>query len=108
MDAKLAVDEVYSQVATMTAYGVEVLRVALSGPQVDRKLAELAGDMFSTLLATLLGTLEQNRAEIKDLAAERVAARRHELGLGKEPEPISNSINANNRSRRDSNKAARR
>ncbi|KAJ2688989.1 hypothetical protein IWW39_001793 [Coemansia spiralis] len=108
MDAKLAVDEVYSQAATMTAYGVEVLRVALSGPQVDRKLAEQAGDMFATLLATLLGTLEQNRAEIKDLAAERVAARRHELGLGEEPESISNSINANNRSRRDSNKAARR
>ncbi|KAJ2491213.1 hypothetical protein IWW37_002465 [Coemansia sp. RSA 2050] len=108
MDAKLAVDEVYSQVAAMAAYGVEALRVALSGPQVDRKLTERASDMLATLCATLLGTLEQHRVEINGLVAERVAARRRELGLGSESERASNSIDVSRHAGEDISQAVRR
>ncbi|KAJ2811622.1 hypothetical protein GGI24_006805, partial [Coemansia furcata] len=88
MDAKLAVDEAYSQTAAMTAYGVELLRIALSSSQVDRKLTMQASEIFAMLCATLTDALEHHRAGINRLAAERIDARRREHGLGAESEQV--------------------
>ncbi|KAJ1906321.1 hypothetical protein GGI09_000483 [Coemansia sp. S100] len=99
MDNKLAVDEAYSQVATMTAYGVELLRIALSSAQVDRRLTSQASDIFATLCATLTDTLAHHRAEINSLAADRIDAQRGAHGLGQELEPFSEGIDDPQRSR---------
>ncbi|KAJ2868261.1 hypothetical protein GGH94_000248 [Coemansia aciculifera] len=41
LDKDLETDETYSQSATMTAYGVELLRKALSGPQTHKTVTEV-------------------------------------------------------------------
>ncbi|KAJ2870448.1 hypothetical protein GGH93_005564 [Coemansia aciculifera] len=102
MDGKLAVDEVFSQVAAMTAYGVELLRIALNSTQVDRKLTKQASDIFATLCATLTGTLEQHRSEINSLAAEIIDVRRRAHGLSQESESVSEGVVAYERPRQNS------
>ncbi|KAJ2074976.1 hypothetical protein GGH13_000939 [Coemansia sp. S155-1] len=99
MDSKLAVDEVYSQVAAMAAYGVELLRIALSNPQVDRMLTKQASDIFATLCATLTHTRDQHRDEIYSLAAKRIDFRRHTNGQAQVWEPDSEDDEPSRQSR---------
>ncbi|KAJ2874451.1 hypothetical protein GGH93_002415, partial [Coemansia aciculifera] len=99
MDSKLAVDEAYSQVAAMAAYGVEILRIALSNPRIDRVLTKQASDIFATLCATLTYTRDQYRDEIYSLAAERIGTRKRTHDLEQEWEPASERIDVNECSR---------
>ncbi|KAJ2886678.1 hypothetical protein H4R27_000467 [Coemansia aciculifera] len=57
----LDVDEAYSQAATMAAYGVELLRIALSCPQIDRRLTRQTSCLLATLCSTLIDTRDQHR-----------------------------------------------
>ncbi|KAJ2688080.1 hypothetical protein IWW39_002498 [Coemansia spiralis] len=50
MNRNLATDEAYSQAATMSAYGVELLRAALSGPQIHRKQKSRALAMYQKFI----------------------------------------------------------
>ncbi|KAJ2628939.1 hypothetical protein GGF44_004375, partial [Coemansia sp. RSA 1694] len=61
LDAELTVDEAYSQAAMMAAYGVELLRIALDSPEVNRTQAKQASAIFATLCATLTDTLTKHR-----------------------------------------------
>ncbi|KAJ2108113.1 hypothetical protein GGI16_001263 [Coemansia sp. S142-1] len=60
-DDDLDVDEAYSQAATMAAYGVELLRIALSCPQIDRSLTRQTSRLLATLCSTLIDTRDQRR-----------------------------------------------
>ncbi|KAJ2056472.1 hypothetical protein GGI17_006175 [Coemansia sp. S146] len=61
LDDGLETDETYSQSATMTAYGVELLRKALSGSQVDRRLTQKAYNLLATLCAMLTDSQDRHR-----------------------------------------------
>ncbi|KAJ2067921.1 hypothetical protein GGI13_000654 [Coemansia sp. RSA 455] len=54
-------DGTLSQAATMAAYGVELLHIALSCTPVDRGLATQTYQMLATLCATLIDTRDQQR-----------------------------------------------
>ncbi|KAJ2259361.1 hypothetical protein GGI01_003705 [Coemansia sp. RSA 376] len=54
-------DGTLSQAATMAAYGVELLHIALSCTPVDRRLATQTYQMLATLCATLIDTRDQQR-----------------------------------------------
>ncbi|KAJ2255013.1 hypothetical protein GGI13_001837 [Coemansia sp. RSA 455] len=60
-DDDLDVDEAYSQAATIAAYGVELLRIALSCPQIDRRLTRQTSRLLATLCSTLIDTRDQRR-----------------------------------------------
>ncbi|KAJ2074277.1 hypothetical protein GGH13_001430 [Coemansia sp. S155-1] len=60
-DDDLDVDKAYSQAATMAAYGVELLRIALSCPQIDRRLTRQTSRLLATLCSTLIDTRDQRR-----------------------------------------------
>ncbi|KAJ2840499.1 hypothetical protein FBU31_000364 [Coemansia sp. 'formosensis'] len=61
LDDEFDVDEAYSQAATMSAYGVELLRVALGCHQVDRRLTRQTSHLLASLCASLLDTRDRRR-----------------------------------------------
>ncbi|KAJ1924450.1 hypothetical protein LPJ71_000519 [Coemansia sp. S17] len=73
MDTNLAIDEAYSQAATMAAYGVELLSIALSSPEIDRRRVRQAKDAITTLCATLIETRSRRRNVVTKMIEERVA-----------------------------------
>ncbi|KAJ2910114.1 hypothetical protein GGI21_001196, partial [Coemansia aciculifera] len=56
-------DEAYSQAATMAAYGMELLRVALGSPQINRRLTRQAHRLLGSLCATLVETRSRHRSK---------------------------------------------
>ncbi|KAJ2057339.1 hypothetical protein GGI08_003656, partial [Coemansia sp. S2] len=64
-DDNLEIDDAFSQAATMAAYGVELLRIALGNPRVNRRLTRQAYRLLATLCATLIGTRDRHRSAAK-------------------------------------------
>ncbi|KAJ2335999.1 hypothetical protein GGI00_001070, partial [Coemansia sp. RSA 2681] len=65
-------DEAYSQAATMAAYGMELLRIAVSRPQINRRLTRLTSRLLATLCATLISTRDRHRDVADKAAGENV------------------------------------
>ncbi|KAJ2864939.1 hypothetical protein GGH94_002586 [Coemansia aciculifera] len=65
VDDDLEIDDALSQAATMAAYGVELLLIALGNPKVNRRLTRQAYRLFATLCATLVGTGDRHRTTSK-------------------------------------------
>ncbi|KAJ2893450.1 hypothetical protein IWW38_002858, partial [Coemansia aciculifera] len=63
-------DEAYSQAATMAAYGMELLRVALGTPQINRRLTRQAHRLLGSLCATLVDTRDRHRSKETTKKAE--------------------------------------
>ncbi|KAJ2038479.1 hypothetical protein H4S03_002306 [Coemansia sp. S3946] len=57
----LDVDGALSQAATMAAYGSELLRIAFSGTQVNRRLTRQTSQLLSSLCSALIDTRDQRR-----------------------------------------------
>ncbi|KAJ2865298.1 hypothetical protein GGH94_002313 [Coemansia aciculifera] len=74
LDDDLETDETYSQSATMTAYGIELLRKALSGPQVDRRLTVQVYNLLATLCAMLTDSQDRHRSKVTRAVGEKVEA----------------------------------
>ncbi|KAJ2068851.1 hypothetical protein GGI08_000657 [Coemansia sp. S2] len=77
LDDNLVADEVYSQAATMSAYGVELLGNALRSPVVDRRLATVVRNLLITLCATLIDTRDRRRDVVFGMVEERTFAFQH-------------------------------
>ncbi|KAJ2810817.1 hypothetical protein GGI24_006942, partial [Coemansia furcata] len=54
----------------MAACGAELLRVALSSPQIDRRLAGLASDVFAVLNDMLAGLRDRHTDHLSNMAGE--------------------------------------
>ncbi|KAJ2447823.1 hypothetical protein GGI03_007346, partial [Coemansia sp. RSA 2337] len=66
----------FNQASTMAACGAELLRVALSSPQVDRRLARQAGDVF-VVLKDMLASLHDRHADcLSQVTGDSVNVRR--------------------------------
>ncbi|KAJ1922835.1 hypothetical protein GGI08_002058 [Coemansia sp. S2] len=89
MDTNLAIDEAYSQAATMAAYGVELLSIALSGPEIDRKRVRQAKDVVATLCATLIETRSRRRNVVTKMIEDRVANFKHASRVDRESDSTS-------------------
>ncbi|KAJ2829196.1 hypothetical protein FBU31_002746, partial [Coemansia sp. 'formosensis'] len=60
-DSGNELDAALSQAATMASYGVELLRIALNGTQVNRRLTRQTSHLLATLCSTLISTRDQRR-----------------------------------------------
>ncbi|KAJ2822152.1 hypothetical protein FBU31_004677, partial [Coemansia sp. 'formosensis'] len=69
-----AASDAFSQASTMAACGAELLRVALSSPQIDRRLAGLASDVFAVLNDTLAGLRDLHTDHLSNMAGESDAS----------------------------------
>ncbi|KAJ2051782.1 hypothetical protein GGI08_005178, partial [Coemansia sp. S2] len=87
LDNDLAVDEAYSQTATMVAYSVELLRVALGGRQVNGKRVKQVGNILTTLCASLSDTRDRHRVAISKTLADKANAYRCSQSVDKEMGP---------------------
>ncbi|KAJ2029795.1 hypothetical protein IWW57_001483 [Coemansia sp. S610] len=85
--SNLAVDEAYSQAATMVVYGVNILHEALSGPNVATNSLWQARDIFASLCSTLSDTRDAHESKIVKMIAESGSAHRHEQGVEAAMEP---------------------
>ncbi|KAJ2869409.1 hypothetical protein GGH93_006171 [Coemansia aciculifera] len=92
LDNDLVVDEAYSQSATIAAYGVKLLRVALSGPAANRKQITQVGNMLAALCASLSATRDQHRVTLSKMLTDRADAYRRSQGVNEELE--SEGVNA--------------
>ncbi|KAJ2062298.1 hypothetical protein GGI17_002536 [Coemansia sp. S146] len=92
LDNDIVVDEAYSQAATMVAYGVELLRVALSGPEIHRSRIIKVGNMLTTLCASLSDTRDQHRVVLSKMLVDKVNAYRRSQGMSVDIE--SEAINS--------------
>ncbi|KAJ2879300.1 hypothetical protein H4R27_005390 [Coemansia aciculifera] len=92
LDNDLAVDEAYSQSATIAAYGVKLLRVALSGPAANRKQITQVGNMLAALCASPSATRDQHRVTLSKMLTDRADAYRRSQGVNEELE--SEGVNA--------------
>ncbi|KAJ2840285.1 hypothetical protein FBU31_000540 [Coemansia sp. 'formosensis'] len=91
MDADLAIDEAYSQAAIMAAYGVELLRMALSGRNTDRRRIRQASNIFTTLCGTLMDTRYCRRNAVTKMIEARVASYKHTLDGGRASSSITST-----------------
>ncbi|KAJ2830864.1 hypothetical protein FBU31_002417 [Coemansia sp. 'formosensis'] len=80
LDDNLVADEVYSQAATMAAYGVDLLSNAFCGPVVDRRKAALASNLMAVLCATLTDTRDKRRNVVFKMVNERMDALQNDHG----------------------------
>ncbi|KAJ2584871.1 hypothetical protein GGH95_000031 [Coemansia sp. RSA 1836] len=60
----IAADDVFSQAATMAAYGIELLHVAIDSPKVDKRRIRQVSDLLSSLCATFVAMRQKNRERI--------------------------------------------
>ncbi|KAJ2816820.1 hypothetical protein FBU31_006445, partial [Coemansia sp. 'formosensis'] len=74
LDSDLATDEIYSQAATMAAYGVELLRIALSGSQIHRRQIIQVGNMLGALCTALSDTRDRHRDTVTKTFGDKVDA----------------------------------
>ncbi|KAJ2837167.1 hypothetical protein FBU31_001200, partial [Coemansia sp. 'formosensis'] len=81
LDANLAVDEAYSQAATMSAYGVELLRIALTSSLTNRRRIQQAMDILATLCATFTDMRDRQRGYLTRTVLRKVDDFRHEQGM---------------------------
>ncbi|KAJ2750110.1 hypothetical protein GGI19_005292, partial [Coemansia pectinata] len=86
-DSGRATNDVFNQASTMAACGAELLRVALSSPQVDRRLARQASDVFAALKDTLAGLRDQHTDCLSQVTGENAGVIRRTQGMGVESEP---------------------
>ncbi|KAJ2447778.1 hypothetical protein GGF42_005359, partial [Coemansia sp. RSA 2424] len=79
-------DEAYSQAATMAAYGMELLRIAVSTPQINRRLTRQTSRLLATLCATLIGTRDRHRDMADKAAGENANGSKlsRDVGAGSE------------------------
>ncbi|KAJ2755871.1 hypothetical protein GGI19_001292 [Coemansia pectinata] len=91
LDDGLETDETYSQLATMTAYGVELLRKALSGPQVDRRLTRQVYNLLATLCAMLTDSQDRHRSKVTRAVGEKVEGFERVRATNKDPQSCSGS-----------------
>ncbi|KAJ2102555.1 hypothetical protein GGI09_001160, partial [Coemansia sp. S100] len=87
LDNDLAVDEAYSQTATMVAYSIELLRVALGGPQVNRKRVKQAGNILTTLCSSLSDTRDRHRVAISKTLVDKANAYKYSQSVDKDMGP---------------------
>ncbi|KAJ2831712.1 hypothetical protein FBU31_002224 [Coemansia sp. 'formosensis'] len=77
LDDDIKAEEVYSQAATMAAYGVEQFRKMISSPQnVNGKMEQLEG-LLIVLCATLINTRDKHRAALDKATRANSASFRH-------------------------------
>ncbi|KAJ2750449.1 hypothetical protein GGI19_005101, partial [Coemansia pectinata] len=74
LDDDLETDETYSQSTTMTAYGVNLLRKALAGPQVDRRMTQQVYNLLATLCAMLTDSQDRHKSKVTRAVGEKVEA----------------------------------
>ncbi|KAJ2757236.1 hypothetical protein GGI19_000170 [Coemansia pectinata] len=92
LDDNLVADEVYSQAATMAAYGVELLGNALHSTVVDRHLANLASKLLAILCATLIDTRDRRRDVVFSMVEERIDAFQQVHGVEESSEAESSDM----------------
>ncbi|KAJ2840708.1 hypothetical protein FBU31_000188, partial [Coemansia sp. 'formosensis'] len=88
----LEIDEAYSQSAAMTAYGVELLRKALSGPQVNRRLTTQVLSLLSTLCAMLTDSQCRHRAKVTRAVGEMVESFKRARSTNEDPPAVSTNV----------------
>ncbi|KAJ2064927.1 hypothetical protein GGI08_002314 [Coemansia sp. S2] len=84
LDNDLVVDEAYSQTATMVAYSVELLRIALSGPQVNRKRVKQVSNILTTLCGSLSDTRDRHRVAISKTLVDKANAYKYSQSVDKD------------------------
>ncbi|KAJ2332015.1 hypothetical protein GGI00_002988, partial [Coemansia sp. RSA 2681] len=67
----IAADDVFSQAATMAAYGIELLHVAIDRPKVDERRIRQVSDLLSSLCATFVAMRQKNRERIASSVERR-------------------------------------
>ncbi|KAJ2061164.1 hypothetical protein GGI17_003274 [Coemansia sp. S146] len=87
LDDDLAVDEAYSQAATMAAYGVELLRIELSGPYIHRRQIIQVGNMLTTLCASLSDTRDLRRVALSKILVDKADSYRRSQCVDEKMEP---------------------
>ncbi|KAJ2864932.1 hypothetical protein GGH94_002579 [Coemansia aciculifera] len=87
LNSDLAVDEAYSQAVTMTAYGVELLRVALSCPHIHRRQIIQVGNMLTTLCASLSDTRDWHRVALSEMLVDKADSYRRSQCVGEKMDP---------------------
>ncbi|KAJ2877536.1 hypothetical protein H4R27_006174 [Coemansia aciculifera] len=107
MDTNLPIDEAYSQAATMAAYGVELLSIALSSPEIDMRRVRLAKDVFATLCATLINTRGRRRNVVTKMIEVRVANFKHAPHVDRESD-LTSGTNICKQSRQPGNPTEQR
>ncbi|KAJ2877026.1 hypothetical protein GGH93_000290 [Coemansia aciculifera] len=87
LNSDLAVDEAYSQAVTMTAYGVELLRVALSCLHIHRRQIIQVGNMLTMLCASLSDTRDWHRVALSEMLVDKADSYRRSQCVGEKMDP---------------------
>ncbi|KAJ2055530.1 hypothetical protein GGI17_006622, partial [Coemansia sp. S146] len=90
-DSGRATNNTFNQASAMAACGAELLRIALSSPQVDRRLTRQASDVFAALKDTLAGLRDRHTDCLSQVAGENadVIRRTQDMDVESEPRLVS-------------------